>query len=146
MNYIHEEMIKLGADGVIFHGIGLSGNDVFKNVVQEYSIDVIEYKTAIPRCDRTYYKLINGKKVLYDKQKQTYVDIIEPKSKTIESKTYKVLFKDVDSHCMHCETYDSQNEADGRYLMLAQTWDYVELIEEIKTMNILRRHGELLGE
>lgn len=64
----------------------------------------------------------------------------------VDSRVYKVLFKDVDSHCMHCETYDSQNEAGGRYLMLVQTWDYVELIEEVKTMNSLRKHGKLLSK
>lgn len=146
MNYIHEEMIKLGADGVIFHGIGIEGKDIFTHAICEYTLDNIEFISGVPKSSRTYYKLINGKKVLYDYRKQMYMDTIEPKPKTIESKIYKVLFKDVDSHCMHCETYDSQNEAGGRYLILAQTWDYVELIEEVKTMNSLRKHGELLGE
>ena len=42
MNYIHEEMIKLGADGVIFHSIDAFGKDVLKYGFEEYTLETIE--------------------------------------------------------------------------------------------------------
>lgn len=74
MNYIHQEMITMGADGVVFHSIGAFGQDVLKYGFEEYTLDTIESAVAFPKSGRSYYKLINGKKVLFDYSKQAFVE------------------------------------------------------------------------
>lgn len=74
MNYIHQEMITMGADGVIFHAFDAFGQDVLKYGFEEYTLDTIESAVAFPKSGRSYYKLINGKKVLFDYSKQAYVE------------------------------------------------------------------------
>ena len=76
MNYLKEEMIKIGADGVIFHSLFTEGLDVLKHSHREYTFDEINSDTVkfIPRSARTYYKLVDGKKVLYDLETQKYME------------------------------------------------------------------------
>lgn len=64
---------------------------------------------------------------------------------TIEMSEFKVLYKDNDQNYMNCETYNSKNEASGRYLILIQDYDYVELIEEVKSAYSLMKKGELFN-
>jgi hypothetical protein len=65
MNYILEEALKLGADGVIFHPINLRGKDaVLDGMCEIHCIKTIEdlkKDTSYPKSDRTYYKLVDGK-------------------------------------------------------------------------------------
>ena len=62
----------------------------------------------------------------------------------IEASEFKLLYKDNDQHYMNCETYSSKNEASGRYLILIQDYDYVELIEEVKSVHSLMVKGNSL--
>ena len=62
-----------------------------------------------------------------------------------ESKIYKVLFKDEDSFCMHCEKFDKLSNAKYHYDILCETWDYVELIEEKHSFTSINRKGDLNG-
>lgn len=64
MSFIKEEMVKLGADGVIFHPILMKGIDIFTKIHCEYTLDEIENVKSIPKSARTYYKLVDGKKVI----------------------------------------------------------------------------------
>lgn len=64
MNYIKQEMIDKGADGVIFHPIFTSNEEIFKKIICEYTIDTIDDVSQIPKSGRTYYKIIDGKKIL----------------------------------------------------------------------------------
>lgn len=61
-----------------------------------------------------------------------------------DSKVYKVLFKDVSSYLINSETYSSYEVASHIFDIKSEKWDYVELIEEIKTVSCLRKHGELI--
>lgn len=63
----------------------------------------------------------------------------------IEMSEFKVLYKDNDQNYMNCETYNSKNETSGRYLILIQDYDYVELIEEVKSAYSLMKKGELFN-
>jgi len=65
MNYILEEALKLGADGVIFHPIFRTEEDVLSGKCEIHSIRTIkdlEKNEAYPKSGRTYYKLVDGKK------------------------------------------------------------------------------------
>lgn len=64
MNFIKQEMINNGADGVIFHPICQPNTDIFKRVICEYTIDEIDTIGAIPKSGRSYYKIIDGKKII----------------------------------------------------------------------------------
>lgn len=64
MNYIKQEMIDKGADGVIFHPICQPNTDIFKRVICEYTIDEIDSINAVPKSGRSYYKLVDGNKVI----------------------------------------------------------------------------------
>lgn len=75
MNYIHREMIIMGADGVIFHPIGMNNEQILMNPIQEHTLKSIESAKTFPRSGRSYYKIINGKRVLYDYAKQLYIEI-----------------------------------------------------------------------
>jgi hypothetical protein len=68
MNYLKEEMIKIGADGVIFHSIGfkIGDEEIPMKIFAEFTIDTIGSVKAFPRSSRTYYKLVNGKRVFYN--------------------------------------------------------------------------------
>ena len=64
LNSIKQEMINRGADGVIFHPICAKNIDIFKNMHCEYTLNEIDNIKAFPKSGRSYYKLINGKKIL----------------------------------------------------------------------------------
>ena len=85
MNYIHQEMITMGADGVIFHGIGLSTEQILMNPIQEYTIEGIKSATIFPRCARSYYKIIDGKRVLYNYSKQMFIN------ESVDNLKYKIV-------------------------------------------------------
>ena len=76
----------MGADGVIFHSIGAFGKDVLKYGFEEYTLETIENAIAFPKSGRTYYKIVEGKKILFDYSKQSYVeeDVTSSKDKIIE--------------------------------------------------------------
>lgn len=67
MNYYLEEAIKLKADGVIFHPIFSNLEDITnKRVIIHcsYSIEQLKTERAYPRSGRTYYRIVDGVKVL----------------------------------------------------------------------------------
>lgn len=64
MNFIKQEMLEKEADGVIFHPICVENIDIFKTMHCEYTLSEIDNIKTFPKSGRSYYKLINGKKVL----------------------------------------------------------------------------------
>ena len=61
MNIV-DEMIKLNADGVVFHPVGAMGLDIFARAHCEYTLEEMKSVKAIPKSCRTYYRIIDGKK------------------------------------------------------------------------------------
>jgi len=59
---IVDEMIRLNADGVVFHPIGAMGLDIFTKAHCEYTLEEMKNVKAIPKSCRTYYRLVHGKK------------------------------------------------------------------------------------
>lgn len=57
-------MLDKGADGVVFHPICFEFFDIFKTAICEYTLDEIDTINAIPESARSYYKIVDGKKIL----------------------------------------------------------------------------------
>ena len=72
ISYIEEEMIKIGADGVIFHPIFIRDDDVFLHAEHEFTLETIQGQHIFPRSGRTYYKIINGIKVPWNQARQSF--------------------------------------------------------------------------
>ena len=64
MNFILEEMIELNADGVIFHNLFVTEEDLINGktkIFADYSLEQFKNLTAYPKSNRTYYKIVDGK-------------------------------------------------------------------------------------
>lgn len=65
MNFILEEAIKLGADGVMFVPIGTKMSDIHSGRIKphiDYTIKQLENLGAYPKSGRIYYKIVDGVK------------------------------------------------------------------------------------
>lgn len=60
MNYILEEMNKIGADGVDFVPIWLGGG--IPPIIRSYTKEECEHTKAYPKTNRMYWKMVDGKK------------------------------------------------------------------------------------
>lgn len=66
MNYLYEEALKLNADGVIFHDLFYSAEDVLMgraSIITMRTTEELKTYTTYPKSGRTYYKFVDGKKV-----------------------------------------------------------------------------------
>ena len=59
---ILEEMIEVGADGVVFHSILQHPSNVKCEIYKEYTFEEYKNVTAFPKSGRTYYRIVNGKR------------------------------------------------------------------------------------
>ena len=62
----------------------------------------------------------------------------------IEASEFKVLYKDKTDYAMNCENYEFRESAELRYYELFEQYDYIELIEEVKSAYSLMKKGEVI--
>lgn len=80
-NYILNEMIELGADGVEFVPIFCDYSKPY-TVILDISLDKAKITTTYPKSARRYYKLIDGKKHYLDESIDEKVDKLCNKENT----------------------------------------------------------------